>query len=193
MPPWEEMSQAQDSARSLLVGERVRLRDLHDDDLPLLEQWWHEAATGVLQQNNLRPRPSPAAREMFRQWSANDSGASVGFSIVTLAAGDLIGHLTLWGVDACNRGATLAIIVGDEHTGQGYGGDAVRVLVRYGLQEMGLHRIELQTWAFNARALSTCRRAGFVVEGQRRDAVFHDGAFHDEVVMSILEHEWRAR
>jgi len=70
--------------------------------------------------------------------------------------------------------------------GRGFGTDATRLAVRYGFREMGLHRIELHVLAYNERALAAYQRVGFVVEGRRRDAVFHDGRWHDEVLMAVL-------
>ena len=46
--------------------------------------------------------------------------------------GSLVGHVTLYGADVRTRSATLAVMIGREHLGHGYGSDAVRVLVRYG-------------------------------------------------------------
>ncbi len=40
--------------------------------------------------------------------------------------------------------------------------------------------------AFNHRAQAAYRKAGFREEGRRRDAVFHDGRYLDEIVMSVL-------
>ncbi len=35
--------------------------------------------------------------------------------------------------------------------------------------------------------------AGFVEKGRLRESVLHDGRWYDEVLMSILDHEWAAR
>ena len=35
--------------------------------------------------------------------------------------------------------------------------------------------------------------AGFAEEGRLRESVLHDGRWYDEVLMSILDHEWAAR
>ena len=45
---------------------------------------------------------------------------------------------------------------------------------------------ELRVWAFNTRAIRAYEKSGFVLKGRRREAVFHDGKFHDELVMSVL-------
>ncbi|MGI4895653.1 MAG: GNAT family N-acetyltransferase, partial [Janthinobacterium lividum] len=71
--------------------------------------------------------------------------------------------------------------------------DAVRTLVAYAFSELGLHRVQLGAWAFNSRALAAYANAGFTEEGRRREVVFHDGHWYDEVLMSVLEDDWWSR
>jgi RimJ/RimL family protein N-acetyltransferase len=193
MAGWESMEQAAEYGRGLLVGERVRLRALTDADLPQLEAWWLNPATVALQANTIRPMPPGPIREMFRKWSSNETPAAVGFCVVTVERGELLGHVSLWGDDPRNRAATMAIVIGEEHTGNGYGPEALRLLMRYGFSELGLHRIELGVYAYNTRAAAVYRRLGFTEEGRRREAVLHDGVFHDSIVMAMLQPEWRDR
>lgn len=193
MTDWHSVDDATTYAQWLLTGDRVRLRPLHDDDIAHLEAWWGDPALAVLQQDVVRPRPSGAEAEQFRRWSANDTPGAAGFCVARRDDDTLLGHVTLFGADAKNRAATLAIVLGPEHLGQGHGTEAVRLMVRYGFREMGLHRIGLQTYAFNNRALAAYEKVGFHEEGRRREVVFHDGAFHDEVQMGLLESEWRTQ
>lgn len=192
MTDWTSVDDATAYAHDLLAGDRVRLRPLSEADLPDLETWWAEPTLAVLQQDVVRPRPSGSVVDQFRLWSANDSYGSAGFCVTRRDDGALLGHVTLFGADVKNRAATLAIVLGPDHTGQGFGTEAVRVMVRYGFSEMGLHRIGLQTYGFNDRAIAVYGKVGFREEGRRREAVFHDGAFYDEVQMGLLEREWRA-
>ena len=191
MATWDSIDDAASYARGLLTGERVRLRALHEDDLSQLEAWWAEPELAILQQDVIRPRPAGSMHETFQRWSSNDDYSSAGFSVVQRDEGTLLGHATIFGADAKNRAGTFAIVLGPDHMGKGFGSEAVRLMVRYGFCEMGLHRIGLQTYEFNKRALAAFERAGFREEGRRRAVVFHDGAFHDEVHMGLLEHEWR--
>jgi RimJ/RimL family protein N-acetyltransferase len=189
---WQSMDEAAEYGLGLLVGERVRLRALADEDLPDLERWWLHPSTVALVANTIRPMPPGPIADMFRNWSKNETSSSVGFCIESLDTAQLLGHASLWSDTPRNRDAMLAIIVGDEHTGAGYGTDAIRALLRYGFAEMGLHRVELGVYAFNTRAHAIYRSLGFTEEGRRREVVLHDGVFHDEIVMSMLEAEWRA-
>jgi RimJ/RimL family protein N-acetyltransferase len=177
-------------ATGVLDGEHVRLRELHEADLPQLEVWLRDPSILIFDTDTVRPRPEGAPTELLRRWSANDTPASVGFSIVTRDEGTLVGHVGLFNIDPKDRNAEVNILLGPPHQGRGYGTDAMRVLVRYGFLELGLHRIELGVFAFNERALAAYSKAGFVVEGRRRQRVFHGGSFHDDLIMGILRPEW---
>jgi RimJ/RimL family protein N-acetyltransferase len=184
------MEDALGYATSVLEGERVRLRELHLDDLPQLDAWWRDPAVLLFDSDAVRPRPEGAPTELFRRWSANEDPASVGFSVVARDEGTLLGHVGLFNISRKDRNAEVNIVLGPPHQGRGYGTDAMRVLVRYGFLELGLHRIELAVFAFNERALAAYTTAGFVLEGRRRQRVFHGGAFHDDLVMAILRPDW---
>jgi RimJ/RimL family protein N-acetyltransferase len=69
----------------------------------------------------------------------------------------------------------------------------MRVIVDYGFREMGLHRIQLGVAPFNPAGIRAYEKAGFIEEGRYRESVLHDGRWYDEVLMSILDHEWAAR
>ena len=176
----------------LLEGRAVRLRATTEEDLPVLEEWWLDPAVAVLQSDVVRPGPPGTIADRFRSWSAN-TGEDLGLSVEEQATGELAGHVALFGAHARRRSATLGVLMGPAHRRRGLGRDAVELSLRYAFSELNLHRVQLQVWAFNERALRTYRDCGFVEEGRRREVVFHGGSWHDEVGMAVLEHEWRAR
>lgn len=92
----------------------------------------------------------------------------------------------LYGMSLPERRASFAILLGPDYVGQGIGVRATRLALSYGFRELGLNRVELNVWAFNTRAIHAYEKAGFVIEGRRREAVFHDGRFHDELIMGAL-------
>ena len=74
--------------------------------------------------------------------------------------------------------------------GQGVGTAVTELVLRYSFRELGLHRVELRVLDYNARALASYRKSGFVEEGRLRQAALVDGAWHDDVMMSIVYVEW---
>ena len=177
--------------RGLLRGRLTRLRPLEEDDLAALAAWWDVPTWMAHQTLHVLPRPRAKTEEMFRSWSANGSATSVGFSIETISPTELVGHVTLYGIDPVVRCGTLAVIIGAPHTDRGLGTDALRVMTRYAFEELGLNKVELRVWADNPRAVHVYRRLGFALEGTRRAVGFHRGAFRDEHLMGLLAAEYR--
>jgi RimJ/RimL family protein N-acetyltransferase len=178
---------------SILVGERVRLRGVRDDDLPALARWEMDPGRMATLSNRVAPTSEAAAKDWIAKWAANEKD-DVGFAIETLDdPAVLIGSIKLWGARPKDRCTTLGIALGREYIGRGYGTDATRVIVGYGFRELGLHRIQLSVAAFNPAGIRAYQKAGFVEEGRQRESVLHDGRWYDEVLMSVLDHEWAPR
>ena len=66
-------------------------------------------------------------------------------------------------------------------------------MVDHAFETLGLHRISLNVFEFNERAIRAYRRCGFQIEGRSRESIWRDGRWWDEIAMSILESDWRAR
>jgi RimJ/RimL family protein N-acetyltransferase len=193
MTEFTEVSGAFAYGDSLLVGERVRLRGVREDEVATLARWEMDAGRSVTLSDRVAPQSEAAAKEMIAKWSANE-GDTIGLAIETLNdPAVLVGHVSVFSIRAKNRSATLGIALGREHIGRGYGTDAMRVIVGYGFRELGLHRIALSVAPFNQAGVRAYEKAGFTVEGRRRESVLHDGRWYDDVLMSILDREWAAR
>ncbi len=178
---------------SILVGDRVGLRGVLDDDLATLARWDMDPGRLTTLADRVAPQSEAAARERIAQRCAND-GDSLGFAIVKLdGTTELIGMISLAGMRPKSRCATLGIALGRDFLGRGYGSDAMRVIVDYGFRELGLHRIQLGVAPFNQGGIRAYEKAGFSEEGRLRESVLHDGRWYDEILMSVIDREWAAR
>ena len=68
---------------SILVGERVRLRGVRDDDLPTLAKWEMDPGRMATLSSWVAPPSEAAAKERIGKWSANEKD-DLGFAIETL-------------------------------------------------------------------------------------------------------------
>jgi RimJ/RimL family protein N-acetyltransferase len=83
-------------------------------------------------------------------------------------------------------------VIGDSaNRNKGYGGEAIGLLLRHAFGKMKLHKVELNASARNEQALGCYLKAGFRIEGRKRDHDFVDGEYSDEIQMGILESEFR--
>ncbi|MCJ7435442.1 MAG: GNAT family N-acetyltransferase, partial [Anaerolineales bacterium] len=76
---------------------------------------------------------------------------------------------------------------------QGLGTEAMTLLLRIGFETLNLNRIFLRVYADNSRAVRSYEKAGFILEGTLRQAVYKKGRYEDLHIMSVLRSEWDKR
>lgn len=67
-----------------------------------------------------------------------------------------------------------------------------RLVLRYAFEDLGLHRVDLRVLEYNDRAIAVYEKCGFVREGVERESANVAGKWHSDLIMGILEHEYRA-
>lgn len=73
--------------------------------------------------------------------------------------------------------------------GRRLGDDVARAFQRLLLRDLGFHRLELQVYGFNERAIAHAERVGYVLEGVKRQAYLKHGVWQDAVLYSMLQEE----
>ena len=103
----------------------------------------------------------------------------------------LVGSVFLHAIDAADRRATVAVgLLDDALLGRGIGTAALRLILGYGFDTLGLHRIALRVLADNARAIACYRNLGFVEEGRLRQNAWVAGGWQDDILMGLLSTEF---
>lgn len=131
-------------------------------------------------------------REQIVAWLASRADAHDRADWAILHGGAFIGEIVLNDLDADNRSVGLRMsLIGPEVFGRGYGTEALRAVVAHAFDDVGLHRISLEVFAFNPRARRVYENCGFTEEGRSREALFWDGEWHDVLLMGMLAHDPR--
>lgn len=113
------------------------------------------------------------------------------FNIIDLETNELIGSVGLDGFNYVSRSAVLGVFIGeDKYRSNGYGTEAIKLLVEYGFKYLNLHSIKLTVLDVNERAYKCYIKCGFKETGRVRDAMFLNGKYHDIIHMDILENEF---
>ena len=106
--------------------------------------------------------------------------------------GRILGESVVNEIDWKTRCGNFRIaIFRSDNCGKGIGSWAVRMTRDFAFEALGLHRLELDVFSFNPRAVRAYEKSGFRREGVRRDAVLDGTAYGDDILMAILEDEWR--
>jgi RimJ/RimL family protein N-acetyltransferase len=172
-----------------IPGKRIRLRAIERGDIPTFVRWFNDAE--VRHYLDMLMPMSQAEEERWFEAHLDKRDSPI-FGIETLD-GLLIGNVGLSDIDWQNRHAVLGIVIGErEYWDKGYGSEAITTLLRFVFEEMNLHRVSLRVFDYNLRAVRCYEKCGFKREGRLRQARFHDGKYHDELVMGILRDEFSA-
>ncbi len=172
-------------------GKRIYLRPLDMDDLETFQRWFNNPE---LRRFLLLPYPITKEGEREILEKMMKSKDDVVLSIVVKKDDRLIGNLGLHRFNRTSRSAMLGIAIGDlSMASKGFGTEAMELMLDYGFKTLNLHRIDLCVHEFNARGIAAYKKVGFVEEGRMRDALYADGKYHDQILMSILEDEWMKR
>ncbi|KOV59391.1 GNAT family N-acetyltransferase [Streptomyces sp. MMG1121] len=178
------------SVKPVLTGERTVLRPFTADDAEPMGEIINDPEVIRF---TFDPTTVITLDRLRSHYGARAAGPDrLDLAVTDPATGELFGEVVLYEVDRQARGCTFRTLIGPRGRGRGIGTEATRLIVGYGFEQLGLHRIELEVYGHNARARRVYEKVGFVVEGVRREVALRDGAWADEVVMSILDREWAA-
>lgn len=181
-----------------LTGDRVILRPFRDDDVPVMAEVLADPdvlrLTGSVHSSAEAEAGGDDDLETLRAWygSRNDQSDRLDLAVTDRHNGECVGEVVLNDYDEGSASCGFRTLIGPRGRDRGLGTEATRLIVGYGFEELGLHRIELEVYAFNPRGRRAYEKVGFVAEGTRRDALRFDDAWVDATVMSILAHEWAA-
>jgi len=172
-----------------LIGAKVYLRPLEEDDAAVCHAWLNDRE--VWRTLAMRGRPNTEARSRAYIRGLDASRDQV-FAIVTRDDEQYVGNCGLHAIDPIDRHATLGIVIGrTDCWGRGFGTEAVTLLCRHAFETLNLHKVCLSSYATNERGLGAYARVGFQVEGRRREQVFVEGRWVDEVLLGLLAGDFR--
>ena len=81
------------------------------------------------------------------------------------------------------------LAVHPDFRGRGVGDEAAREFQRYLFDELGFHRLELEIYGFNERAIRHTEGVGFVREGVKRKAYWRHDQWVDSVMYAMLSED----
>lgn len=147
-----------------LHGDKVALRPLRLDDLDRLFAW--DSDTEIVELSG-KKFDTVNQLEWYRRYNGHQALA---LAIVD-GSGALVGDIELENINWRRREAEIRICIGEKHLwNQGYGTDAMRMLIAYARDMVGLASLYLRVYSSNVRAIRCYQKAGFRPSGVlRRD------------------------
>lgn len=176
----------------MLYSSRIRLRAIEREDLPRFVRWFNDPDV----RRNLQlfiPLGLPQEEEWFKEILHKPvEEQPLVIEIHQEEAWLPVGNAGFISIRNADRAAEMGISIGEKtFWDKGYGTEAVRLLLRFGFNEINLNRIYLKVNEINLRGIRCYEKAGFKVDGRLRQDRFMDGKYMDVLIMSVLRSEWK--
>jgi len=177
----------------VILGKRVRLRAVEHTDLPKFQEWLNDPA--VIEGMSLYlPLSVGDEEKWFEQvMAAEPEEKPLAIEIQAGDAWQLAGNTGFSNLEWTNRSAEFGIFIGEpSNWDKGYGTEALQLVLQHAFSTLNMNRVYLRVFATNLRARRSYEKAGFVLEGTLRQALFRHGRYVDVNIMSVLRSEWTA-
>jgi RimJ/RimL family protein N-acetyltransferase len=176
-----------------IAGEGFRLRRAAPDDVDfLLELATHDDVDPYLAA--ARPRDRDALLDEIEQSLAEPKESGV--FMIEVEEGGSWRPAGVMGFDVFNRRSRIAnlggLAVHPDFRGRRLADEAARVFQRHLLLDLGYHRLQLEIYGFNERAIKHAERAGFLREGVKRKAYWRHGEWVDGVLFGLVREDVEA-
>ena len=171
----------------MLTGSLTGLRALEPEDLEQLREWRNRPENRKHFREYREIGPS-SQKEWYEQTRCDHHYEM--FGIVRLDNEWLIGATGLCFIDWLSRSAEVSLYIGEGYVDSTYAPDALCTVMRYGFEDLGLHRLHAETYEFDTHKQNLLLNAEFRQEGELRDAHFTEGKWYDVYVYGLLSHEF---
>jgi RimJ/RimL family protein N-acetyltransferase len=174
-----------------IKGFKIILRPMNKETD--LEKCWRWINDPEIRKNlkNFIPLNKQSEEEWFDSLSKRSDNIILG--IETIDQNNLIGTMGLHKIGWKDRVATTGTLIGEkEFQNKGFGTDAKMFLLHYAFNTLNLRKICSAAWEFNERSIAYNEKCGYKIEGRKKEQIFEDGKYWDEILLAVFKKDWEA-
>jgi ribosomal-protein-alanine N-acetyltransferase len=177
----------------VLITERLKLRPLTMDDVDDVFAYTSDPEVARFIRRPLHETRADAEAYVRAFVEAHGRGEASPWGVEHVQDGKIIGTCGFYYLNEHDARAEVYYALSRAYWKHGYMTEAVRAVLKYGFNEIGLNRIDGACWAENTDSAHVLEKVGMQYEGVWRQFIFVKGAFRDIRWYSILRQEYPAR
>ncbi|HUG33311.1 MAG TPA: GNAT family protein [Anaerolineales bacterium] len=180
----------------LFEGRDIRFGPIdHEKDPGIESAWTHDALfMRMFDLSPARPMPAAMVKKQYEKLEkqVEEEKNLYYFSVRSKADDRLIGKAAIEWIEWTNSNAFLRLGIGaEEDRRNGYGSQALQMMLRFAFAELNLYRVTANVQEYNEPAIGLLQKHGFVEEVRRRQGLDRDGRRWDLLVFGLLKDEWQ--
>lgn len=179
------------SSHPIIETERLVLRPFEPSDAGAVQ---HLAGSREIASTTLKiphPYPDGAAEEWISSHKGlHEGGKELNFAVVEKRGAVLLGAIALMEISEEHAHGEIGYWIGMPFWNKGFSTEAAGAVLRFGFEELGLHRIHAHCFIRNPASARVLEKIGMGYEGRRREAVRKWDVFEDVALYGILKSDW---
>jgi RimJ/RimL family protein N-acetyltransferase len=171
--------------------ERLMLRDFEKEDWRSVQNYASDPE--VVRYMDFGPNTEQESRNFIRRSLAQQKERSrdnFTLAIVLKTEDKLIGGCGIYVTNRNNREGYIGYVLNRNFWRHGYATETARGLLKFGFNELKLHRIFATCDAENVASAHVLEKSGMQMEGHFRENGWVKGRWRDSLLYAILDHEW---
>ena len=167
-----------------LIGERISLSPILIDDIPKMVEWANDFSTS----------DGPGVSDFVSSYSSfreNIEGdlkrERPTFAIIKNDTNEFIGYCRIFNAEYLHKIASVSIILDNKFQKNGYGVEALDLLLEYAFNYLNFYNMMLTVYSFNAPAIKCYEKVGFVEFGRRSKSRYLNNKWYDTIYMEIVK------
>ena len=172
--------------------KRLLLRDFKEGDWEAVYSYASDAEVVRYMDwgpNTIEETQNFIRRAIARQQEQPRRGYDL--AVVLKSQNMIIGGCGIYVSNMDNREGWIGYVLNHNFWGQGYATEIAKVLLKFGFDELNLHRIFATCEPANIASAHVLEKIGMQREGYLRENKWAKGKWRDSLVYAILNYEWK--
>jgi ribosomal-protein-alanine N-acetyltransferase len=172
--------------RILIEGGRIYLRKIQLSDANKNYcRWMNDPEINQYLESRFEKWSIKKLKSYVKKIKKNPS--CVFLAIIAKKRNKHIGNIKIGSIDKVHKFADIGIIIGDKSFwGKGIAAEAIKLVVNYAFNKLGLHKLTSGAYSCNIGSIKAFKKAGFSVEGIRKKHYLCNGDYVDGVLLGII-------
>ena len=180
---------------SLFIGKNIELTAINPEkDVESLSLWTTDQEfVKEFLEGDYRPYSAAELKKAISEKikKADENHGSYYFAIREIGKPEIIGLLIFGWIWSSQQTGRIFLFFDEVTSLEKYGDEVLKLGLRYAYMELSLHRLWTELSEHNPVKLAIFERAGFLRETQRKEALFFDGKYFDQLDYALLKPEWK--
>ena len=167
----------------------LKLRALEPNDLEMVYDIENDKSLWVYSNTT-----SPFSRHTLKKFIENSHLDIIEHKQLRLVITDdeqSYGFIDLYDYDFINRRVGVGIIIFKKYRSRGIGLSSLQLTENYLLEHVPIHQVYANISSKNKESISLFEKSGFVNIGLKKDWIFYNNKFNDELLFQKILNKWK--